>query len=73
MGVHENILWSFNGLEVILWNHSQNMEKRYELPQRSEIIAFGELECSALHFKSSNPIIMVVGIENYIHLFGINR
>lgn len=43
------------------------------MPQRSEIVAFGELECSSLHFKSKNPIIMVVGCQSYIHLYGFNR
>ena len=73
IGVYDDILWCFNGTEVILWKESTKFEKKYELPFRSEIVAFGELECSSLHFQSKNPIVMVVGMQNYIQLFGLNR
>ena len=73
IGVYDEMMYSFNGSEVILWHMMNKIEKVYELPYKSEIIRFGQLQSNALHFKSYRPIIMVCGVQNYIHLFGINR
>lgn len=31
------------------------------------------MENGSLHFKATNPIILVAGIKNYVHLFGLDR
>lgn len=57
----------------MVWREASQLVKRFQLPQKTDIVVFGELESSSLHFKSKNTVIMAAASQNYVHLFGMNR
>jgi hypothetical protein len=41
IGFFDNILWCFNGHHIILWDKVRDLERKYQLPYKSEMVALG--------------------------------